>query len=126
MSSCYEFVSNPKTNWMDARAKCVERGGHLLALETQEEMDFIAQCPELSGYRIWWTAGNDRDNEGVWEWADVDRPFSSIPGRWYDGEPNDAEGGEHCAHVYLDEGGTLNDRSCNEAGGFICEFELTD
>ncbi|ELU14903.1 hypothetical protein CAPTEDRAFT_204580 [Capitella teleta] len=79
-----------------------------------------------SRYRIWWTAGNDRDNEGVWEWADVDRPFSSIPGRWYDGEPNDAEGGEDCAHVYLHEGGTLNDRSCNEAGGFICEFELTD
>ena len=34
----------------------------------------------------WWTAANDIDEEGIWVWADVDKPV--VFNHWRNGDPD--------------------------------------
>ncbi|ELT94955.1 hypothetical protein CAPTEDRAFT_195268 [Capitella teleta] len=72
--------------------------------------------------RNWFTAANDIDTEGVWRWADVDRPFSVDQCEWSPNEPNNALSGEDCGVLEYSEV-WMNDRHCQYRCAFICEYK---
>ncbi|KAL4239465.1 hypothetical protein ACF0H5_000280 [Mactra antiquata] len=66
-----------------------------------------------------WTGGNDLETEGIFLWSDG----SPVPikGSWYEGDPNNYFGGQHC--MELAEPHTLwKDAVCVLAALSICEF----
>eukprot|EP01043_Picozoa_sp_COSAG02_P052311 COSAG02_NODE_5614_length_4181_cov_11.419157_7_plen_180_part_01 len=95
--SCY-FFSHHKASWADARDQCVEYGGALATIESQEEDDFIANhlLTELVANDDYWIGLNDVDtgeNIGPFSWTSG-VAYTGLPAEgnsyshWLDGEPN--------------------------------------
>ena len=71
--SCY-FISKERVGWVEARKKCEAQDSMLVALESEtinEELVRIVKESSKRHYAEFWTAGNDIEEEGVWEWAGV-------------------------------------------------------
>ena len=70
-----------------------------------------------------WTAGTDRDREGVWEWSARNEPI--VYTAWHRNEPNNGHVGEHCLLLDWFYGWEWNDVRCDAIRAcYICEFEL--
>lgn len=66
----------------------------------------------------WWVGATDLDEEGVFRWFDGgdELPFSA----WYEGEPSNWEGSEHCTAYW--RAPQWNDVPCSIRLGVICEL----
>ena len=68
---CY-YISSERVGWVEARKKCQQRQSSLLSLDTEKERVSIVEYVSTSTRRRrseYWVAGNDIEQEGVWEWA---------------------------------------------------------
>ncbi|XP_031440606.2 C-type lectin domain family 4 member E-like [Clupea harengus] len=61
--SCYHFSTDTK-NWIKSRDACVTIGGHLVIINSQQEMDF------LKAKANHWIGLTDAKEEGKWRWVD--------------------------------------------------------
>lgn len=69
----YYEVMNYGTDWLDAKAACEDRGGHLAIITSQEEEDFIESLIEANRSEDiyhYWLGATDEDVEGTWTWVD--------------------------------------------------------
>ena len=69
---------------------------------------------------VWMGLFRRHDGSG-WLWTDgtpVD--FTN----WRDGEPNNADGGEHCGSLYMPDEGEWNDDTCSDKLFFLCQITL--
>merc|ERR1719419_1492186 len=97
--TCYR-VSESKMSWVDALDYCRDISGDLASIHSTEENEFLNS---MGCYC--WIGLNDIDNEGEFVWSDgSDVDFL----HWRGGEPNNAGGEEHYAH--LNEKGYWNDQ----------------
>ena len=114
------LVIGSNANWKEADALCKKMGGHLVYIETAEEMLFLAKT--FPGLRLW-VGASDAHKEGDWRWGNGK---SVVRDLWFKGEPNNSYGIQHYARLTTnnDKGG-LNDAPLNNGGavGFICEWE---
>jgi hypothetical protein len=103
-----------KVNWKEAKDICKKIGGHLVYIETAEEMQFITKLYKPFSL---WIGALYAHKEGDWRWLNgkiVNRDF------WDAGEP----GGKTAQNQALYRGGTLFDAvTDNDVHGFICEWE---
>ena len=105
----------------DARKKCQEMGGELAIIESEKEnafiFDLVKKTDGLSRRGVW--IGLQRQDDGSFQWVDG---TPVVYNGWATGEPNDGNGREDCAHMYLDIG-KWNDTPCDrgETLGFACE-----
>jgi len=58
-------------------------------------------------------------SEGSFYWSATGEPFGPT-GAWYDGQPDNCDGREHCVHFREDF--SWNDLNCDDQFGFICEL----
>jgi hypothetical protein len=117
-----------------AERDCQLREGHLVAVESAEENDALAETVfALPSRNIW--LGGTRNDDFVWSWpsgaifwrggkdgAAEDGAFA----HWQPGEPNNSssQGGEPEACLALTaEGIDWNDRSCELALAYACELD---
>ncbi|KAH8090065.1 hypothetical protein JL720_6362 [Aureococcus anophagefferens] len=123
--------------WADAEATCVSLGGHLATLpdaaaSAYESAHFVRA---RGGCRPAWIGYNDREEEGVWAWAD-----GSVGGyeRWWPGEPDDSANGARgadcasmgvdCVHGWRGVADEWVDSGCDAAGadytprGALCQL----
>ena len=80
---------------MEARKKCQQKKSSLLRLDTERERQSIVEYVSTSTRRRrseYWLAGNDIEQEGVWEWAGRRTPVPDIG--WTDGPYDSYE--ENC------------------------------
>ena len=107
------------TSWRDAEAQCRQRGGHLLALNGEEESRaIIKRLTEFKGIsEKLWIGLSDAEQEGRWRWSSAE-PVRFT--RWDKGEPNDTDGREDCADWRISDG-VWNDVPCNAKIHYICE-----
>ncbi|XP_071501042.1 macrophage mannose receptor 1-like [Diadema antillarum] len=81
--SCYLFRQDRQT-WEAARDKCDGLRGHLITIETADELSSIEEV--VHGYVGWvWTGLNDRSSEGVYTWEKVGGTVSNSSSWWHDG-----------------------------------------
>ncbi len=90
--SRYEVVKED-ISWQDANTKALEKGGHLITITSQEEMDQASQLAQSAGLKYVWMGGytsiNGSETYGHWITGE---PFEYTS--WYPGEPsrNDQDG----------------------------------
>lgn len=133
----YKGVQNPnnghwylvfsKTNWDNAINYCATRGGHLVAIEDDQENTFVYG---LAPYAI--LGATDKDREGRWVWV-TEQEMSYT--NWCQGEPNNCgnlEVNGHCEpenHLTFHDipqciSGQWNDIAVGEGEAtYVCEFE---
>ena len=75
-------------SWTDAEAEAVDQRGHLVAINSQAEQDFLMN--QFGDNDNFWIGFNDAAVEGSWVWSNGD-PVTYT--NWEPGEPNDASSG---------------------------------
>lgn len=100
----YLLVEEPMTP-VDAERYCAQRGGHLAAITSEEENQFVCRLFEDGGGSGYILGGTDREEEGTWTWMSGE-PWEFT--FWYPGggagtyEPNNGYGGGDENYLYAD------------------------
>ncbi|KAH9504040.1 hypothetical protein Btru_067597 [Bulinus truncatus] len=126
---CYLFVNN-ELYWKDAREKCWNLGGEMLAIENEETMNFIKQTlesPELGWQRNGvWLGANLQSK--VWRWTNGRKMNYS---NWAKGEPSEILGilsVEDCILMWRSFDWKWKDNLCGTMRinyNYICQFPLS-
>ena len=99
---------------MDAERHCVEQGGHLASVHSDQEKDFILSLVHSVKF---WIGGNDREDEKEWVWSDGSDFDYSL---WGTGQPNNWNNDENC--LLFTEEKKWNDGGCNGTRQFVCKI----
>lgn len=85
----YYALTRPGLNWNQAEAEAVSYGGHLVAINSQAEQDFLNAkfLPSPTNRNIYWIGMTDQAVEGTWVWSNG-APATYT--NWYPNEPNNS------------------------------------
>lgn len=86
-------LTNVSGDWFSAEAQAVSAGGHLVAINSAAEQNFLttAFLSSPNDRSIYWIGINDSAVEGLYVWSNGD-PVGFT--NWHSGEPNDFGGNE--------------------------------
>ncbi|ELT90315.1 hypothetical protein CAPTEDRAFT_191972 [Capitella teleta] len=117
--SCYNFFEGWKT-WSGSEFICDTYGMHLIALETETEIEVITQYLEEESKlgTEWWTCGFKLSRTNKFQWSPGNTPIIS---GWNEGEPNSYQIPFE-NRVSLKNGG-LNNLPGRTFRPFICEYD---
>jgi len=91
-NSRYELIQ-ADISWTEANEECIRKGGHLVTVTSQDEMNKVCRMAEDAGIDFVWMGGNTsvRGNTAFGHWV-TGEPFDFTA--WYPGEPsrNDRDG----------------------------------
>jgi hypothetical protein len=96
------------SSWEKAERKASELGGHLVTVNDQAENSWVMATFGSSGGepRNIWIGLSDAQREGVFTWASGE-PLAYT--NWRPGQPDNAGGAEHYAHIWAGTDGLWND-----------------
>ena len=99
------------TDWHTARERCVQWGGHLAVIESEEESVFLDENTDGEH----WIGYNDLVLEGLFSWD------GGAGGDYENWTSNQPDGGEtdDCVRIHGD--GTWDDMACTALRSYICE-----
>lgn len=105
---------------------CSEKGGHLVTVDSPEELEFLRQLARRNPFKVdqFWINATDDLKEGVWRTIEgASLPF--LP--WGPSEPSNTAGRggqEHYASISRESNWLLNDsQGVYRSYGFICEWD---
>lgn len=121
----YFFCTGSRA-WAAARDRCrMQTRGDLVSIGSSAENAFVTMHRTANS----WIGANDAAIEGLWRWESNRMPFwrglgdgavvLSQYANWSSPQPDDWQGGEDCAELWVD--GKWNDGGCNNARAFVCE-----
>ena len=130
----YYKVFNDGLTWAQAKQRCEEIGGHLVAITSQMEQAIITELIISQGTKGFYWTGGVKDSKRNFTWITGEK-FSYS--NWANGEPNNAGGIENIVTVFKYQGlnGFWNDLSelGDKSGkwpfyniknsGFVCEWD---
>jgi len=105
----HHYIELQASTWTDAEAAAVSMGGHLVAVNSQAENDFLINTFG-SQHSLW--IGFLRNGPGTTDFAWTNGDAVTYT-NWNGGEPNNCCGGEAYTHTYTS--GTWNDLA-NDSG----------
>ncbi len=115
----YWFCTDALT-WTEAASSCAANGYGLVAVQDQDENDWLAETAlELSPEEQWFICADDRVTEGAWMCDAEPVTYTNFD----EGEPNGGAS-ESCAILIPESpwSGAWNDGTCDvHALGYICE-----
>ena len=122
-TDCYKYIGRQLT-WAQAERHCQSMDAHLVSIHSSEEVQFITALVENSdpekGHH--WIGFSDVHEEGFWMWSDGSRSDSAF---WYQNEPNNHSGTEHCAiNTFWAQNG-WNDEQCYLTYSSVCKLRKT-
>ncbi|KZC07007.1 Hemolymph lipopolysaccharide-binding protein [Dufourea novaeangliae] len=116
---------NRKRVWNAARKSCLDEGGQLAVLNTEQEEKFLKEWIQKENLDRIWLGIHDLFEEG--EWVTLTGESLDVAGfeRWSTVWPNqpDNYGGRQNCGVLIKEGG-LDDVECDATISYICEITL--
>ena len=118
--SVYHLCAGVNYAFPAARARCQQRGGDLVVIETLAEGMAIFDLVD-GGFSGWFIGLTDADSEGSFVWVDG-TPLVPEQSNWSVNEPNDSMMNEDC--VVLSNVGRWNDINCANLRPIICETPL--
>lgn len=112
----YYIIIATQVDWYRARKMCKTVGGHLVYIETPEELAFLLK--RMVGIGNVWVGATDEHKEGDWRWLNK-KPVRKFV--WHDRQP---DGKRRKNFGVLFRNG-LHDAadSSNWISGFICEWD---
>ncbi|XP_066270910.1 uncharacterized protein [Branchiostoma lanceolatum] len=116
----YYKVFSTRKSFSESAARCREDGGTLAMPRDDETNAFLISLYQSVSTSAWFGLHDQRE-EGQFEWIDGTAlgEYSS----WGEGEPNNAYGGEDCAHYRtLSDKTGWNDSPCSRPKSFICQI----
>lgn len=115
---CYMFVDQP-LSWLDALTSCQAYKGHLVTIESIQEINYLAGRMQSMNSIAVWTGANDRGSEGGWKWVNQ-KPFAFF--NWAPGQPsaNALGQGQDCVAMFTSSA-LWDDVDCTTRNGYICE-----
>uniref|UniRef100_A0A665UF68 C-type lectin domain-containing protein n=1 Tax=Echeneis naucrates TaxID=173247 RepID=A0A665UF68_ECHNA len=125
-SNCYKLKADTTKSWSAARYDCVQDGGDLVSIGSQEEEQYIIGTLDSSHFDIWiglstlWIGLKHNPTEGGYSWSDG-TPLSHT--NWGSGEPNNHDNREECVEMVSSTNGTIswwNDLNCDAHQDWIC------
>ena len=102
-------------SWMDARAYCIEQGGHLVTITSPEEQDFLAN--NFYDQKLW--IGAFESEEG-WCWVTGEAWYYE---NWRSGEPSGGEEWCGCLWTDMEWNDIRNEDPGERISAFICEYD---
>lgn len=113
--------------WSGAEAYSFLLGGNLVAVETEEENEFIKEIVSEGSQTGYWLGGTDSRVEDEWYWTSGE-PL--VFDDWYTNQPDNSGDNEHYLEIRKDFNYQWNDDSNDKfdptvllSQGFICEIE---
>ncbi|XP_032884030.1 E-selectin-like [Amblyraja radiata] len=107
----YEYSLTNMT-WPAAREYCQKSFTDLVAIQNQEEINYLNQMLPRNPTYYWIGI---RKIGGVWTWVGTNKPLGEEAENWAVGEPT--PGGEDCVEIYIKRGkeaGKWNNEPCTE------------
>ncbi|XP_056015831.1 perlucin-like [Ostrea edulis] len=118
--SCYGFVKDIKTDWIEAGAFCERFSSFLVEVDTKDENDFLRNHIGTN-HDTYWLGATDAFSDGNWIWVGNQRPLTFLG--WSPGEPANGAGAA-CLTLAGNLNHHWNDDYCDRKYGFICEKEI--
>ncbi|KAG7240756.1 hypothetical protein INR49_026538, partial [Caranx melampygus] len=59
------YISSTKKSWDESKSDCVEKGAHLMIINSKEEQEFTRELTKDA-----WIGLTDAEKEGTWKWVD--------------------------------------------------------
>eukprot|EP00483_Globobulimina_turgida_P004298 UN04307 len=116
----------------EGQSKCTQMGGQLATWDNDDEWNQIKDARAIIGNNgHYWVGLDDRGAEHSWRFIDGHTHYCAPQGTgldcadlpmWAPNEPNNVGGNQDCALIWRYYGITLDDDSCGQRYGFICEF----
>lgn len=113
--TCYEYFFE-ESSWAGARLKCEFLGGDLARIDDAATNGILSSIVP-SAFPEAWLLGSDEGSEGVWSWDGDAMSY----GNWQPGQPDNANGIQNCLILQANQGGTWDDRNCNDRMSYICQ-----
>ncbi|XP_056133161.1 P-selectin [Lampris incognitus] len=116
----YNYSTTQTRNWESARRWCQLKFTDMLAIQNQEETDYLNQL--LPFRRTYYWIGIRKVN-GVWTWLGTNRSLSTEAENWATGEPNNIRNGQDCVEIYIKrekDTAKWNDENCKKRKSTVC------
>ncbi|XP_067381142.1 ladderlectin-like [Channa argus] len=115
---CFHYVSTPMS-WGKAELNCLSMGANLASVHNmQENTEFQRQVVAATHeYDDTWIGGFNVQKEKVWLWSDGSH-FDHK--NWCPGEPNNAQGSQHCLLITFGDLTCWDDYQCGSFHPSLC------
>ena len=106
--------------WNEARKSCMSEGGQLVVINSDEEGTMLVNWMIRENIYSTWVGAHDLFN--TYDWVTMSGESLEAAGydNWLRGEPNNANGIEHCGS--LETSGGLNDLRCDTRLSYFCKI----
>lgn len=119
-SSCYLIGGEGQLDWQAARQFCKDKGGDLVAIESEIEDKFLGtEIRKLSHSFSYWIGGSDGGKEGDWFWVWNNQKINYS--HWSYNAPNNKNGIEDCMSLTNSH---WDDLPCSTVQPVICEAKV--
>ncbi|KAL3869937.1 hypothetical protein ACJMK2_042558 [Sinanodonta woodiana] len=123
LNLCFR-LSKEKQTWETASQICESEGGHLAKVNTTQIQQYLKEqiqnsryLPKLSHAFV---GGNDKEEEGIWRWADRELIDMDSP-VWIPTEPNSGTS-ENCLVLWAYGDYHVGDFDCSARLYYICQI----
>jgi len=123
-SSCYLIGGEGQLDWQAAREFCQDKGGDLVAIESEIEDKFLdKEIRKLSNTFSYWIGGSDGGRlslkKGDWFWVGSNEKINYS--HWSYNTPNNKNGNEDCLSL---SNSNWDDLPCSTKQPVICEAKV--
>ncbi|XP_076666313.1 C-type mannose receptor 2-like [Andrena cerasifolii] len=109
-------------SWDQARRTCMDEGGQLAVINSHAEGKMLVNWMKNKSVHEVWIGTHDMFKQGHWVTLLGETVRAAGYDKWSPGEPNNANGNEHCGN-FLDSDG-MGDRSCDTNLYYFCKIYL--
>ncbi|KAM9385820.1 P-selectin [Pholidichthys leucotaenia] len=115
----YNYSTGPNLRWLQARQWCQKYFTDMVAIQNQEETEFLNSLLPFNPNYYWIGVQNVT---GVWTWVQTNKNVPEQAQNWATAEPDNIPG-QDCVEIYIKrktDAGKWNNEKCRARKGTVC------